>query len=61
MFVSLAELAAHLGTHVETLLSGRYLDESDGRAYVLRPLDEAAYQRWHATVYARAQRQKEAA
>lgn len=58
VFVSVSELARHLGTRDKVLHHSRYLEPDSGRGYRLCPLDEAAYRRWHAVVYARAQREK---
>jgi hypothetical protein len=61
VFVSVAELARHLGCNPRVLLNGNYLVLDDARGYRLRPLDEVALERWHRLVWAPAQRRKGAA
>ncbi|HMQ32379.1 MAG TPA: hypothetical protein PKD53_16725 [Chloroflexaceae bacterium] len=50
VYPTLAALASDLGCRPWALY--RYLDEGP-RGWSLRPLDEAAYDRWHRTAYAR--------
>lgn len=57
-FGAVRAFARWLGVSHAALLQSPYFDYTDDDDYVLRPLDEAAYQRWHAVVYARAQREK---
>ena len=55
VYQTMTHLAAQLETRPTDLY--RYIAER-GANYVLLPLNEAAYQRWHATVYALAQEAK---
>jgi len=55
VYQTMTHLATQLNTRPTDLY--RYIAER-GANYVLLPLDEAAYQRWHTTVYVRAQEAK---
>ena len=51
---------AALAQQLECSTRALYLHIAEhGANYVLLPLNEAAYQRWHTTVYVRAQQAKE--